>query len=301
MNLYNFDLNLLVAFDALLEERSVTDAAERLGLSQPAMSNALARLRRVVGDPLFVRTSEGMAPTPRAQEIAEPIRQALNHIQQALQQQRAFIPAAAERTFTIATTDYAELVLLPRLMEKLATDAPGVNLTVVAVGSEVPMAELESGRIDAALGRFREVPAGVHAQTLFRERLVCVVRTEHPDVGKQLTLKQLTTLPHVLVSTQGASPGVVDEVLARQGLRRRVVLWAPHFLIIPIVVAQTNLIATLPERVARFFAQFLPLRILAVPIRLSPYPVLQLWHERTHHDPAQQWLRGLLAELGKSV
>jgi DNA-binding transcriptional LysR family regulator len=301
MNLYNFELNLLVAFDALLEERSVTDAAERLGLSQPAMSNALARLRRLIGDPLFVRTSEGMAPTPRAQEIAEPIRQALNHIQHALQQQRAFTPAAAERTFTLATTDYAELVLLPRLMEKLAMDAPGVNLTVVAVGSAVPKAGLESGRIDVALGRFREVPPGVRAQTLFHERFVCVVRTDHPDVGKQLTLKQFTTLPHVLVSTQGTSPGVVDEALARQGLQRRVALWAPHFLIIPIVVAQTNLIATLSERVARFFAEFLPLRILTAPVRLSPYPVSQLWHERTHHDPAQQWLRGLLAELGESV
>ena len=301
MNLYDIDLNLLVAFEALIEEGSVTAAAERIGLSQPAMSNVLARLRKLFGDPLLVRTPEGMAPTPRAQELAEPIHLALSAIQQALQPQAQFIPARSQHTFTLATTDYAELVLLPRLMERLATEAPGANLNVRPVGARVPKVELESGRVDFALGLFREVPPGVHAQTLFHERFVCLVQADHPDVRKKLSLKQFVTLQHVRLSSRGAVPGLVDEALASHGLQRRVALWVPHFLIIPIVVAQTQLIATLSERVARFFAHLLPVRVLSPPVDLPPYTLTQVWHERTHHDPAHEWLRGVLTELGKGV
>ena len=301
MNLRNLDLNLLVVFDALYEERNVTAAAERLDLSQPAMSNALARLRRLMGDTLFVRTSEGMFPTPRAQELAGPVRQALANIQSAIQQERAFVPARAQRTFTIAATDYAEFVLLPKLMEHLASVAPHIDLDVVSVGAEIPKTELESGRVDLALGRFREIPRGIQAARLFEERFVCVVRVPHPVVRQHLSLKQFTTLSHVLVSARGAGPGVVDEALVQHGLQRRVALWVPHFLVIPIVVAQSDLIATLSERVARFFAPFLSLRVLTPPVQLSSYPVVQVWHERVQQDPAHHWLRELLLSISKQV
>lgn len=178
---------------------------------------------------------------------------------------------------------------------------PSINLNVVPVSADIPKAELESGHIDLALGPFSHVPPGLHEQALFQERFVSFVRAGHPEVGKQLSLKQFTLLPHVLLSTRGATPGRVDEALAKHGLRRRVALWVPHFLVIPLVVAQTNLIATLSERVVRYFAKLLRLRVLTPPVKLSSYTVSQVWHERMHHDPAHQWLRRVLGELGKVV
>jgi DNA-binding transcriptional LysR family regulator len=301
MHLRDVDLNLLVAFDALLLERNVTEAAERIGLSQPAMSHALGRLRKLLGDPLLVRTPQGMAPTPRAQALAGPIRQILTQVRQTLKELPAFDPASARQTFTLAATDYAELLLLPRLMERLAIMAPGISLNVLPLGEGMPKVELESGRLDLALGPFRETLSELHHQTLFHERFVCVVRADHPSVGKQLSLKKFLALSHVLISHRGTVAGVVDLALAAQGLQRHVALATPHFLIAPLVVAQTNLILTLAERVARFFAAHLPLRLLEPPVKLSGFDTPQIWHERMHHDPAHQWLRGVLAELGQVV
>jgi DNA-binding transcriptional LysR family regulator len=262
MHLHDIDLNLLVALDALLTERNVTEAADRIGLSQSAMSHALGRLRKLIGDPLLVRTPEGMVPTPRAQALAEPVRQILTQVRRTLQEPLIFEPASARQTFTLAATDYAELLLLPRLMERLATMAPGISLNVLPLGEGVPKAVLESGRLDLALGPFREKPSELHHQTLFHERFVCVVRADHPSVGKQLSLKKFLALSHVLISPRGTVAGVVDHALAAQGLQRHVALSIPHFLVAPLVVAQTDLIVTLAERVARFFAAHLPLRLL---------------------------------------
>ncbi len=301
MNLYAIDLNLLVVFDALMTEGSVTAAAARIGLSQPAMSNALARLRTLVDDPLLVRQPGGMVPTPRARDLIVPVRQALSLIQAGLQEPTPFVPSEAQQTFTIAATDYTELVFLPRLMQRLAVEAPGVNISVTTIGTTFPKAELEGGQVDLLLGPFPEVPAGLYAQTLFEERFVCLVRADHPEVGDTLGLDQFLALPHVLLSDRGAQPGLVDEALAAEGHRRRVALWVPHFLVIPLVVAQTDMIATLSERVVRFFATSLPLRILPLPVQLAGYGVTQVWHERLHYDAAHRWLRGLMRELGRDI
>ncbi len=299
MNLYTIDLNLLVVFDALMTERSVTAAAAKVGLSQPAMSNALSRLRVVFDDALLVRTSIGMVPTPRAHELIGPVRQALQHIQDALQPQAPFVPAQAQQTFTLAATDYAELVLLPYLMQYLATAAPGVNINVIPIGPTFPKVGLENGSIDLLLGPFPDVASGLHTQKLFDERFMCLVRADHPHVGDTLSLKQFLTLSHVLVSARGPEPGRVDRALAAQGLQRRVALWVPHFLIIPLVVSQTNLIATLSERVVHFFASLLSLRVLPPPVRLAGYSMHLVWHERLNGDAAAQWLRGVIEELSR--
>ncbi|PON11566.1 hypothetical protein C2W62_44150 [Candidatus Entotheonella serta] len=183
MNLYTIDLNLLVVFDALMTERSVTAAAAKVGLSQPAMSNALSRLRVVFDDALLVRTSIGMVLTPRAHELIGSVRQALQHIQDALQPQAPFVPAQAQQTFTLAATDYAELVLLPYLMQYLATAAPGVNINVILIGPIFPKVGLENGSIDLLLVPFPDVASGLHTQKLFDERFMCLVRADHPHVG----------------------------------------------------------------------------------------------------------------------
>jgi DNA-binding transcriptional LysR family regulator len=301
MNLYSIDLHLLVVFDALMAEKSVTAAAARIGLSQPAMSNALRRLRDLFNDPLLVRTTSGMRPTARAAALAAPIRQALLQVQSTLQPPQPFVPARSHQTFTVAATDYAELVFLPRLMQRLATEAPGINLSILPVGADVPRAALETGRVDAVLGPFTEAPPDVHVQRLFAEHFVCLVRTQHPEVREHLTLEQFIALPQVLISARGATPGRVDDALAQQGLPRRVALWVPHFLVVPVVVAQTNLLATLSRRVVQFFVPYLPLRVLPLPLPLPGYDVTLMWHECTHDDPAQQWFRHLLAEVGHEV
>jgi DNA-binding transcriptional LysR family regulator len=301
MHLPDIDLNLLVALDALLVERSVTEAAQRIGRSQPAMSHALGRLRKLLSDPLLVRTPQGMVPTPRAQALAGPLRQILAQVHRTLQEPPAFDPASARHTFTLAATDYAELLLLPRLMERLAAVAPGLSLNVLPLGEGVPKAALESGQLDLVLGPFRDIPSELHQQILFHERFVCVVRTDHPTVGKELSLRKFLALSHVLISPRGTVAGVVDHALSAQSLQRHVALSIPHFLIAPFVVAQTDLIVTLAERVAQGFAAHLPLRLLKPPVELPGFAIPQVWHERLHYDPAHQWLRRVLTELGQVV
>lgn len=302
MNLYHIDLNLLVVFDALMAEGNVSMAAARIGLSQPAMSNALGRLRKLVDDPLFVRTPMGMIPTPRARALVGPVRQALAQIAGALQEDGAFMPQHARHTFTLAATDDSELVLLPRLVERLAHEAPDIHLHILPMANaEIPQAGLAAGHVDLVLGAADELAPALHTQALFEERFVCLVRADHPEVGDTLTLEQFTTLPHVHIAGRSAMPDRLDEALAQHGLQRRVALRVPHFLAVPLIVAHTHLIATLAERVGRLVAPWLKLRVVELPIHLTPYTVRQVWHERTHYDAAHQWLRRMVATLARRV
>ncbi len=300
LNLAAIDLNLLTAFEALMTERNVTRAAEQMGLTQSAMSNTLARLRSLLGDRVLVRTAAGMKPTDRALELIEPIAEALRGIRGALGPRDGFVPSLSRRRFRIVTADLNELVLLPSLVRRLGREAPGVDLDVARVGSGFPAEELRSGQGDLAIGTF-DVPEGFLERKLLDEDFVCIVRRDHPSVRRRLTIRRFTELGHVLVSPFGGPRGTVDRALAAHQRMRRVAIQTRHFVISPILVAQSDLVATVPGRLAEHFAKLLPLRILRPPIRLGGFPVRMVWHGRTADDPAHQWLRKVLVEVAAKL
>lgn len=288
--LARLDLNLLVALGALLEERHVTNAGHRVGLSQPAMSNALGRLRRQLDDPLLVRTPGGMVPTPRALALAEPVRQALAGVARALGDSGPFDPAAPRR-FVLAVTDYAGCVLLPPLVEDLAFHAPGVDLDVRPFEEATRDDLLRRGEVDLAVEYFATLDDDFRRATLLEEDFRCVVRGDHPGVGKRLSLKRYVAYPHLLVSPRGGGGrGIVDEMLAQKGLQRRIAMNIPHFMVAPLLVARSDMIATLPRRIAEEVAPRYGLRILAPPLAITGFGLDAVWHTRTDQDPGRRWL-----------
>lgn len=303
MDLRAVNLNLLLALDALLRERSVSRAAQRMGLSQPAMSNALAQLRELIGDPLLVRAPGGMAPTPRALELAEPLRRALAILEEVVQPPAAFDPARSTASFVLAMSDYAEMLLLPELLRRLSEQAPGVDLQVLPWGlHEVPPG-LADGTIDVMVG-FHEgdpLPPGHHAEPLLDDHFVCIVRRDHPTVGRRLTLDAYLRLRHVVVTERIGASGVLDDVLARLGKRRRVVARVPRFFMVPYLVAQTDLVAAVDSRVARHYERLLPIRVLKVPLDDLPSGRMgMVWHARSDADPPRRWLRDVLRETARA-
>ena len=290
VHLAGIDMNLLVALHALLTERSVTRAASRIGLTQPAMSHALARLRQLLGDPLFVRTQSGMEPTVRALGMAPILSRALGELQRALAEPPHFAPQSASRTFTISTSDYMEFVLWPTFVARVARAAPHVALHS---GLRSGLEGLAAGAIDIALRPMPDIPkSGLHAEPIFEDRFVCLVRRGHPLARGKLTLDRYCAASHLLISPTGSSSGgIVDEQLARLHRSRRVGLMVQSFMVAPHVVAATDLIITLPAAMARKFSALLPLVQLEPPLRLPGLTMAQLWHERQAHDPALVWLR----------
>lgn len=294
-NIAALDLNLLVVLEALLAERSVTRAAQRLGLSQPAVSNALGRLRVLFGDPLFVRTSGNMEPTPRALELAQPIAQALDTIRRALSVGTAFDPEGTAFTFRVQSAGNLEIALLPRLVARLEVVAPQVDIVVVR-GGDNPADALRSGGIDLYLGNWSSVPSGFKRYLLRQESFACIARKGHPRIKSRLTLEAYLSAGHVLVSSDEHA-GSIDTQLSDHALGRRVVLRTPHLFVAPLVVARTNLIATLPRGVATSFAQFLPLRVFKPPLDAPGFPVSMVWHSRTHEQAPHRWLREQFMEV----
>jgi len=301
MNTASMNLNQLLVLDALLTERHVSRAGKRLGLSQPAVSNALRQLRERLGDPLLVRTAHGMIPTARAQALMGPLRSALGLLENALGDANAFDPGRAENTFVLAATDFVELVLLPRLLGRLAREAPRVQLQLRPWPYHRAPPTLESGETDLWLGFYPDVPPNHRDQKLFHDEFVCIVRKHHPAVGKRLTLKTYLRLHHILVSAEPGSAGVADIALAARGLSRHVGLRMSHFLMVPPVVASTDYIAAVSRRVAETFARLYPLRLLPPPLPLPRGTVGQMWHARTHASPAHAWLRQVIAELSAEI
>jgi DNA-binding transcriptional LysR family regulator len=292
------DLNLFVMLDTLLDERSVTGAAKRLGVTQSAVSHALKRLRDHFGDPLLVRTSDGMTPTLRAHELREPIRRGLETIREAAERGGRFDPLTAVRAFTVATTDQVGIVLLPALCARLATSAPRLDLRITPVVRNVE-GTLESGAADLVVsGAFTPADApGLFRQRLFDEAMVCLVRADHPRVKDKLTLEQFCGLSHALVAPRGGR-GMVDGLLEERGLSRRVAVVLPHFLVAPFLIARTDLVLTVAESVAKAFTSLLPLRLVTPPIELPRATYWQLWHHRSHDDAGHKWLRNLVADVG---
>lgn len=284
------DLNLVRVLGALLDERHLTRAGKRLGLTQSATSHALGRLRRLFDDPLFVRTARGLEPTARAHALSEPVHASLDALQRCFTADAAFDPATSTKSFSVASSDYGSFVLTPKLFAALGREAPNVDLWVRAVEPALDE-QLARGDVDAVvMPRQRaELPAAIHARTLYRERFVCLLRKDHPRT--KLDLATWTSTPHVFIAPRGRPGGAVDDALAELGKRRRVAVAVPHFLLAPHLVATSNMILTINERVARAFTNILPVRIVEPPMKLPTFDVRMYWHERTHRDPAQRWFR----------
>jgi DNA-binding transcriptional LysR family regulator len=300
MNVRSVNLNLLVAFEALYTEQSVTAAARRAGVTQPAMSNTLSQLRALFDDALFVRHRTGLTPTARAKQLAEPIRQGLKLLEGALSAP-SFEPVTSERRFVIAASDYVELVLLPSLLRRLAKEAPGVRLQLKPWGLHEAPPELARGEIDLMLGFYDKLPPHHHEQLLFEDEYVCVVRRRHPTVKSKLSLAQYCALSHVLVSSRSDSPGSVDRALATLGKKRTIGARVSHFMTVPVLIAQTDFVAALDRRVAEVFATPLGLKLFPPPLKLPKGTVGQVWHEQQHTDPAQRWLRSVIAEVAAEL
>lgn len=298
MELARLDLNLLLVFHHLLQQKRVSAVAQTLGMSQPAVSSALGRLRQSLGDALFLRTQQGMAPTPYALQLAEPVAQALDALQQALNVRASFDPASSTRSFTLAMTDVGEMYFLPVLVDVLSAQAPGVTLNVVAVTSASLKEDMASGRVDLALGLLPQLQAGFFQQALFRQPYVCLMRQGHPLAEHPaLTLDAFARAQHVRVVAAGTGHGRVDAALERQGLQRNIRLTVPHYVALGDVLGHCDLIATVPERFAQRVLNPFALTTRPLPLDVEGSAIHQFWHGRLHKDPGHQWLRALVAEL----
>jgi len=291
VQLQAIDLNLLVALEAMLSERSVTRAGARLGLSPSAMSHALGRLRATFGDDLLVRTRGGMVATTRGEQLLGPLRRALEELAVLVAGPGGFDPGSSQREFTVATTDYVEAVLLAPLLSRVSAAAPGVQLRVRPLEQADVIEPLERGSYDVAIGATFDVSPGLQQQALFSEEMVLVCRKGHPQVKRTIDLATYLELRHVLVSVRGGSQGVVDTMLARTGQRRRIALLVPHFLAAQLIVASTDLVMTAPARVVARLADALALRVLTPPLEVPGFTVRQVWHERQQDEPGHLWLR----------
>ena len=301
MELSRLDLNLLLVFHHLLHAKRVSAVAAVLGMSQPAVSSALGRLRTSLGDDLFLRTQHGMAPTPYALQLAEPVATALEGLQQALNVRASFDPSTSERCFTLAMTDVGEMYFLPVLIDALAKAAPGVTLSIVAVTSASLKDDMATGRTDLALGLLPQLQAGFFQQVLFSQHYVCLMRQAHPLAkSRDLTLSDFAQANHVRVLAAGTGHGRMDdalrELLARKGLQRRIRLSVPHYVALGDVLGHADLIATVPERFAQRVTKPFNLVTRALPLSVEGSAIHQFWHARLHKDPGHQWLRGLVAQ-----
>ncbi len=298
MDFHGIDLNLLVAFNALMNERNVTRAAIQTGVSQPAMSAALSRLRILLGDPLFQRSNAGLIPTPRARDLASPIATALQQIEQAMITRPVFQPETAQVTFKIGLQDYPTVVLLPTLMQALEQTWPGVSLNVVAFNDRNAAVELlDAGAIDVAIGvPPTNMDARILTRPLLRDEFVTIVSSEHQAAREPMSLETYLDLQHVLVSPEGELHGLVDRTLAQQGKQRRLVLTVPNIFAVPAVIARTHMAATILKRVALHSQTRHQLTLFSPPLALPEIEFCLIWHRRSDNSPAQVWFRELIAK-----
>jgi DNA-binding transcriptional LysR family regulator len=298
MDIRGVDLNLLKAFDALMGERAVTRAGGRIGLSQPAMSHALSRLRSLFSDDLFVRGRAGLEPTARAREIAPLISAAIEQIEAALNLGIGFDPAKSAGTFTAGMGEYAEVALVGRLAQAFSRLAPRATLRLLSMHGADAAEQLERSAVDVAVGHLNALPPQIESTLLFRDPFVVVVRQDHPIAAAPLSVEAYAAQNHVLVSPRGDVSGALDRILVDFGLRRRVALLVATYLALPAALAAADLVATVPSRTARQIAATAAVTILPLPIDFS-VAVSMAWHRRTAGEPAQAWFRSLLVEAAQ--
>ncbi len=303
MDIRQVDLNLLVIFDAMARQRSVIRTAEAVGLSQPATSAALARLRLMFDDALFVRAGHDMKPTPRALELAPAVQRVVDAIKTDILQHAAFDPARAERSFTILTPDIGEIAFFPGVLARLRLEAPQVRLHALSMPRKAAAEALASGVAELAVGFFPDLQkAGFFQQVLFKTSYVCIACASYGNatttIGPRLSMKQFLAAKHVVVSPEGREH-TLDRVLEEKGHRRRVMLELSHFMSLLAILPHSDFIATVPEDIATAVERHIPIQRLALPFAPPVIDVQQFWHRRMQHDPANQWLRGVFYAVNR--
>jgi DNA-binding transcriptional LysR family regulator len=296
LELRELDLNLLVVFNELLNTGRVNLTAERLGITQPAVSNSLARLRRLLGDELFIRTPQGMQPTPLAQGLAESVSYALGALHSALNQNVVFDPARSKLNFTIAMSDIGELHFLPQLMELMARTAPGVSLSTVRDHSVDLVRAMEAGQVNLAIGHLPDLKAGFFQRRMLSQHYVCLFRKGHALDKDNVSVDDFTHAEHVGIVAAGTGHGMIDELLARMGIERRIRLRVPHFVAVGHILSNSDMIATVPEVLAHRVAEPFNLTWRPHPVKLPEISIGMFWHSKFHRDAANQWLRNLMFE-----
>jgi len=297
MELTDIDLNQLVVFHELAVERKVSRVAEKLGVTQPAVSNALARLRRRFGDELFVRTAAGMVPTPLAEQMAQPIGEALAMLRTGLNPQTRFDPASHRGSMTIGMTDIGEIVFLPALIERIRREAPGLALSTVRNAAVNLRDEMESGKVDLAIGLLPQLRAGFFQRRLFDQRYVCLFRRGHALERARLSREDFCAAEHLVVVSAGTGHGKVDDLIRRAGVERQVRLTVPHFVGVGPILRGSDLVATVPEQLARHLAEPFELAWRPHPLPLPAVAITMFWHAKSHRLASNQWMRGIVGEL----
>ena len=295
MSLRSVDLNLLVALDALLSERHVTKASERVGLSQPAMSNALNRLRGMFGDELLVRTSTGMKATPRATELVEPLRQLLRQVERVLESDSGFDPATSERTFTVRMSDILACLILPPLIARTPRSGQ-LAFNVLHLPPATTVDALERDEIDIAISMGLDHSSSIRAEQLLTDRMVCVMRRDHAIGGKRFSFENFIEQQHLKISMSPTDVRFVDEVLGELGHRRKIALNVPHWLVVPHVLKQTDLLAVMPGRLAAVLMDD-GLRMYELPFKSAPFSWMMYWHRRYDQSNANSWLRAQVRQV----
>ncbi|MEG3133956.1 LysR substrate-binding domain-containing protein [Rouxiella sp. T17] len=296
-----YDLNLLPVLVTLMEERNVTRAAERLGMTQPALSNALNRLRETLQDPLFIRERYGMRPTQRAEELVQVIRNALANLDDVILGQQDFDPSQATRLFTLASNSYVEFVLMPLIVARLRESAPGVRIRFIPYGNDLIETGVISGSTDMVLGRVMDPPNNLVVQHLMDEGLACLVRADHLEIGDSMSSEQYERIKHVNVLPPGRMRAGLFQALEQRNLKRQVAISVTHFLAVPEMIAVTDYCATLPKQICRHLANDKRVKVLPAPVDLGTFPVEMAWHVRYRHDPAHRWLRAMIVDVAKAL
>ena len=302
MNINSIDLNLLVAFHALMTYRNVTKAGQSIGRSQPAMSNALSRLRIVLNDQLLVKSGSLMKPTPRAMELLPEIQEALQQIEKAISGNLEFEPSKARLIFTIAMVESAAFVLLPRLSSFIIKKAPQINLNIIGVTNIQGIELMKAGRCDMAIEiPPKNLPSNTDSLPLYKEQFVCMTRTNHPIRDNKITLNSYLSYDHVAVHPSEEADSSVDKALKLIGKTRRVAIKTPYSLLVNLMLNKSNLIATLPKRNAIHFSKQSDLSTAIVPFKISNFHIHLLWDKRFNNDPAHAWMRASIENISRIV
>jgi DNA-binding transcriptional LysR family regulator len=293
------DLNLLPIALALYDELSVSRTAQKLGMSQPAVSMALRKLRVAFGDPLFIRAAKGITPTPRAHALVRAARPLLTRLQESVLAEEHFNPGLSTRPFTFALSDVGEMVFLPKLLERLRAQAPDAWIHSVSMPPHLIAQGLENGEIDLAIGYFPDLNRNsFYQQRLFTHAFACLLRAEHPQRAKRLSLENFLAMDHAVVRAEGRSQEIFERFLERKKIRRKIALLTPHFLSLPMIVARSNLVATVPHAIAVYFSRISPeVAIARPPFDIAGFDLKQHWHRKFHNDSRSQWLRSQVTQL----
>jgi DNA-binding transcriptional LysR family regulator len=294
---FSLDIRQIGLIAELTSLRSISAASRKIGLSQLAASHALAKLRQQLGDPLFTRVGHGLQPTPYGERLGTAARQALDLLVAGLGSNRPFDARTTTRRFTVYANDVGQTVLLPRLIAFLKKEAPGATVRAPPIPLENPSAALSAGEVDLGAGFFDNLTTGFRQSLLFRERYVCIVRSNHPKFRSGMTLEAFKTCEHAMADSTGMAHAVIDRFLVKHGIQRNITLRVPGFLVLPMNIASSDLLAVIPSRLAEAFVSHLPIKVLPLPISIPPFDIRVYWHERYHHDPALSWFRKVFVDL----